>query len=97
VVGQCCSCVPPYDRENELQEMIGLGEPHRFTESLPFQVVLRMALKMAIFPALAFGLKRILKEAGVESATKVPDGVLVFAMEGAVKALKVAAPNTAEA
>ncbi|EFN53479.1 hypothetical protein CHLNCDRAFT_53756 [Chlorella variabilis] len=74
--------------------LVGTNDRATFTESLPFKIFARMALKMLVFPLTAWAIKSAMEEcAGEESkevVRKVPNGVLVFAVEGLYKAGKLA-------
>lgn len=71
-----------------VRAVVGLNEKAKFTDSLPAMVLGRMALKMAIFPLAAVALKALLCQVH-GAADKVPNGALVFGVEGLYKVAKV--------
>lgn len=78
-----------------VKSMLGMGHRGVFG-SLQFQVAKRIAMKMLILPAVVALIKYAAKEGGVKGVGKVPDGVMVIALEGAIKSVKTAAPGLGE-
>ncbi|PSC71794.1 Calcium-binding EF hand family [Micractinium conductrix] len=68
-----------------VRTMVGLNEDAKFTDSIPFVIGRRMLFKMALFPLVAFGIKKLLVAAGGDGMDVIPNGVLSFGVEGVAK------------